>query len=83
MINFDSQIQNISDNIKSNISEFLISCIKNVGLLIIDSSDVICPIICLLALAFYIGGNRKSGKYISGSVISYFLLQALKGVIIK
>lgn len=83
MLDINSYIESGIDSIKGNIGEFFIYCFKSLANFVITTSDITCPIICLLALAFYIGGNRKSGKYISGSIITYFLLQALKGFVAK
>lgn len=71
----------VSDSIKDKISDFAIYIFKSIGKFALESSDIVCPIICLIALAFYIGGNRKAGKYVSGSFILYFILQALRGFI--
>ena len=78
-------IQNIIDNMtnsmKENMFNFLIYVLKCIGTFAISSAEITCPIICLLALAFYISGNRKAGKYVSGSLVFYFLSQALKMVV--
>jgi hypothetical protein len=63
--------------------DFLIYVLKCIGNFIVETSDITCPIICLLALAFYITGNRKAGKYVSGSIVFYFLAQAIKGIALK
>lgn len=74
-------IDNILKNIKDNMLNFLIYILKCLGTFVVETADITCPIICLLALAFYISGNRKAGKYISGSIVFYFIAMALKGVL--
>jgi hypothetical protein len=73
----------IIDKIQSSFSDFLIYILKGIATFIIESSDLACPIICLLALAFYVAGNRKAGKYVSGSFVFYFLAQALRRFVVK
>lgn len=78
MIDINSYIQNGLDGIKGSIGDFLIECLKGVGIFIIEKCDVVCPIVCLLALAFYIGGSKKAGHVVSASFIFYFLACALR-----
>lgn len=48
---------------------------------VINSSYWICLYVSLIALIFYIAGQKKAGKYVSISFVIYFLLQSIKGVI--
>lgn len=87
MGNIESYINNtidkVSNGIQDKISNFLIYIFKGTCQFVIDTSDITCPIICLIALAFYISGNRKAGKYVSGSFVFYFLAQALRRFVVK
>lgn len=73
----------ILDKLKENMLNFILYVLKCLGAFIIQTSGVTCPIICLIALCFYIAGVRKAGKWISGSFVFYFILQALRLVLIK
>jgi len=78
-------LQNTTDNLTSQLKEsslnFLIYVLKCLGVFIINTADISCPIICLIALAFYITGNRKAGRYVSGSLVFYVLSQAIRMVL--
>lgn len=78
-----TQMDNIGQYIQDKSADFFINIVKGSAKFVIESSDIVCPIVCLLALAFYIGGNRKSGKVVSGTFIFYFLAQALKRFVVK
>ena len=49
---------------------------------IINGSYWICLIACLIAIAMYIAGQKKAGKYVSISFVIYCILQAIKGLLI-
>lgn len=78
-----SATDSILDKLKENMLNFILYVLKCLGTFIIETSGVTCPIICLLALCFYIAGNRKAGKWVSGSIVSYFVCQALRMVLVK
>lgn len=78
---FQNVIDNMVNSMKDSALNFSIYVLKCIGTFIIDTSEIACPIICLLALAFYISGNRKAGKYVSGSFVFYFIAQALRMVL--
>lgn len=59
----------------------LIGILKALLLLIVDNSKFICLSAALLSLIIYIAGEKKAGRYVSMSVIIYFLLQSLRGVL--
>lgn len=80
LINFDLK-QQISETISESLHLAITNCLKWIARGIIDNSYMICLITCLLALAFYIAGQRKAGKYVSISFVVYFILQALKGFV--
>lgn len=74
-------VDNISNSIKESVLNFLIYILKCLGNFIVETADITCPIICLIALAFYITGNRKAGKYVSGTFVFYFIAMALRMVL--
>lgn len=59
----------------------VLGILKAVLLLIVDNSKFICLSAALLSLIIYIAGEKKAGRYVSMSVIIYFLLQSLKGAL--
>lgn len=64
---------------KEILKECLICILEGV----VNSSYIICLSVAMLSIIFYICGCKKSGKYISVSIVVYILLQALKGVLVK
>lgn len=76
-----SSIDNMVNSMKESILSFIIYVLKCIGTFVVETADITCPIICLLALAFYISGNRKAGKYVSGSFVFYFIAMALRMVL--
>lgn len=60
----------------------ILNFIKWLGLGIINSSYWICLLACLIAIAMYIAGQKKAGKYVSISFVIYCILQAIKGLLI-
>lgn len=60
------------------LKEFVITGLKDIGLGVIKSSYWICLIVCLISLILYIAGQKKAGKYVSISFITYFILHSLK-----
>lgn len=55
----------------------ILGLLKWIALGIIDNSYWICLIAGIIGLLMYIAGQRKAGKYVSGSLIVYFILQSL------
>ena len=76
-----NQVDKVTDYTQDKFIEVGLTILKGIGNFVISTADITCPIICLLALAFYISGNRKAGKFISGSFVFYFLSQALRMVL--
>lgn len=74
--------ETIISGIEEGLKQSVINFLKWIGLGIINSSYWICLTACLIALLLYIAGQRKAGKYVSISFVIYFILQALKGLII-
>ncbi len=60
----------------------ILNFIKWIVLGIINGSYWICLIACLIAIAMYIAGQKKAGKYVSISFVIYCILQAIKGLLI-
>lgn len=71
-------IESIVEGLKQSIANLL----KWIALGIINNSYWICLTTCLIALILYIAGQKKAGKYVSISFVVYFILQAIKGVLI-
>lgn len=74
--------ETIINAIVEGLKQSIINLLKWIGLGIINSSYWICLTACLLALILYIAGQKKAGKYVSISFVVYFILQAIKGVLI-
>lgn len=75
-------INNFSDWMLDGLKEAILGFLEWVALGIIDNSYWICLIVSIIALLMYISGQRKAGKYVSGSLIIYFILQSL-GIAIR
>lgn len=71
-------IEAIIEGLKNAITGFL----KWIAIGLINSSYIICLTACFIALLLYIAGLKKAGKYISVSFVIYFILQAIKGLVI-
>lgn len=50
---------------------------------VINSSYSICLFCSMTALILYMAGMKSAGKYVPVSFIIYFLLQSIKGVVLK
>lgn len=61
------------------LKEYLLDLINSIITGIVDSSYIICLTVAMVSIIFYIVGCKKAGKYVSYSIITYILLQALKG----
>lgn len=68
----------IVNGIAEGIKNGIISFFKWVGLGIINNSYWICLMACLIALFMYLAGFKKAGKYVSLSIIIFYILQSLK-----
>jgi hypothetical protein len=77
LMNIDIK-QQVSEAISESFHSFLINSFKWVAKGIIDNSYMICLVTCLLAIALYIGGQRKAGKYVGASFVVYYILQAMR-----
>ena len=75
-------VENITMAIETAIKNSVINMFKWLLTGIISSSYWVCLLICMLSLIFYIVGNKKAGKYATGSFISFVILQALGGVLL-
>ncbi|MDU5111160.1 MAG: hypothetical protein E6248_11980 [Clostridium sp.] len=74
--------ETIVNGIVEGLKQSIVNFLKWIGLGIINGSYWICLIACLIALLLYIVGQRKAGKYVSISFVIYFILQAVKELII-
>lgn len=72
----------ITNAIVSALKTSILNFLKWIAMGIINSSYWICLTVCLIALILYIAGERKAGKYVSISFVVYFVLQAIKGLIV-
>ncbi|GAA0825165.1 hypothetical protein ABHA37_17425 [Clostridium tertium] len=79
---FEGLKTSIVTGILEGIKNGLLNFFKWIGVGIINNSYWVCLFVCIAALILYIGGQRKAGKYVTLSVILYFILQAIKGVLI-
>lgn len=79
-------IPNLQETITTSIVEALKTSVLNflkwIFMGIVNGSYWICLVACLIALLLYIAGQRKAGKYVTISFVVYFILQAIKGVLI-
>jgi DNA repair exonuclease SbcCD nuclease subunit len=48
----------------------------------INNSYYICLLLCLFSMALYVCGHKKAGTWATITVVVYFLLRAIKGVIL-
>ena len=74
--------ETIVNGIVEGLKQSVINFLEWIGLGIINGSYWICLTACLLALILYIAGQKKAGKYVSISFVIYFILQAIKELII-
>lgn len=44
-------------------------------------SYVICLFVSLVSIIYYIAGCKKAGKYINYSIVTYIILECLKGLL--
>lgn len=44
-------------------------------------SFIVCLLIALISIVLYLSGNKKFGKYVSGSILVYSLIQAINCVL--
>ncbi|NEZ47814.1 hypothetical protein FDF74_11540 [Clostridium niameyense] len=81
-LNLIDKIEEINKNLKSikDILYYLIHPKQLIMLFwggIVQYSYVICLIVGLISILFYVSGRKKSGKWITGSVLAYTIIQAL------
>lgn len=48
---------------------------------LVSSSYIICLSVAMIAIILYVCGCKKAGRYVSISIVTYILLQALKGAL--
>lgn len=75
---FKNNMDKIGQYFQDSTKEFFMNMGKKAALFIFESSDLICPIVCLIALAFYIGGSKKAGRVVSFSFVFYFIACTLR-----
>lgn len=66
------------DWIKNQLLDLLNWCVTG----LIDCSYWLCLIVAIIALILYVSGIKKSGKWVTGSMVIYIVLQIL-GMAIK
>lgn len=71
----------ITESIKQALIEFLKWIGKGLLYGLVDYGYYIFLFVAIAALILYIGGMKKSAKYVSLSIIIYFFLECIKGVI--
>lgn len=52
--------------------------LKDISLSILGCSYYICLIICVVSIFLYIIGFKKAGKFTTGSLIAYFILEGFR-----
>lgn len=75
-------INNFGSWMLDGLKDAVVGLLEWVSLGIIDNSYWVCLIVGIVALIMYISGQRKAGKYVSASLIIYFILQSL-GIAIR
>ena len=75
-------VETLTLAIETAIKNVIISMLKSLLRGIVASSFWICLFICMISLMLYITGNRKAGKYVTGSFIIFVILQAVGGVLL-
>lgn len=58
-----------------------INLLKWIFLGITKNAYFITLFVCLVSIIFYMAGCKRAGKYISYSIITYLILECLKGLI--
>lgn len=56
--------------------------LKSISLTILGCSYYICLTICMVSIFLYIIGIKKAGKYTTGSLITYFILEGFKTILL-
>ena len=81
----DTSISNMKNDIVTGVIDgvknSIVSSVKWLSLVIIDSSYTICLTVAIVGLIFYIAGYKKAAKAVTLSLIVFFVLQAIKAVI--
>jgi hypothetical protein len=70
----DKLSESIKQKIFEGIKEAAISMVKEIA----NNSYGICLSMSIIALILYLAGFKKMGKWIGGSIIIFYILQALK-----
>lgn len=85
-IDLNNQLSKLNDYLK-NLCDFVyyLTHPKQLLLLtwsgIVKYSYIICLVVLLISILFYLTNNKKSVKWIKGSILIYLLIQALNCVI--
>ncbi|MEG2289668.1 MAG: hypothetical protein RSC24_06840 [Clostridium sp.] len=69
-------IENFGNWMLDGVKEAILGLLEWIALGIIDNSYWICLLAGIIGLLLYIAGQKRAGKYVSGSLIIYFILQA-------
>ncbi|MBU3103019.1 hypothetical protein [Clostridium gasigenes] len=79
-------METIKNDIVNGITEGLktkfVEGFKWLSITIIDSSYIICLSVAMVGLLFYLSGYKKGAKVVTISLITFFVLQAIKGLYI-
>lgn len=74
-------LDKMKDAVCQGMSEFFANAFHNfinwIVNFFIKNSYPLCLTAFIIAIILYIGGNKKSGKYASISLVVYFILQAI------
>lgn len=71
-------INGITEGIKTK----CVDGVKWLGITIIDNSYNVCLVVAMIGLICYLGGYKKGAKVVTLSLIVYFVLQAIKVVLL-
>lgn len=82
----DTSLSNLKNDmvngIVDNMKEKFIEGVKWLSINIINSSYIICLSVAMVGLIFYLSGYKKGAKAVTLSLIIFFVLQAIKQVLI-
>ena len=78
----DSAISNAKNEMMDGVKDWFINGAKWLSIQIIDSSHIICLTVAMVGLVFYLAGYKKGAKVVTLSLIIFFVLQAIKLVIV-
>lgn len=61
--------------------DMIIELVKWIFTGITNASYPICVFVAMVSIIFYVAGCKKAGRYVSYSIITYIILQTIKGLL--